>query len=202
MTALTMPQATTTQGNSGVDGAAEPDSHRTALTPKLALPEEATAARARLVSSLCFGAVCLAMIVAGLVGAQLGGAFLVVGILLGFFGLYGIPAALILGWIFGPRAGWAPRSELAGFGFGVGALAVLIGDLTVVGSTVVWSNIGGVHDGSDLGGVAIVTYVLGLIIVGLPALIATVPASWAWIALLRRVVAWQVARRPSLATTE
>ena len=202
MPALTMTQATAAESSPRVDAAPEPSGGWTTSGPRRGLPPEATTRRARLVSALCFGAVCVAMIVAGLVGAQLGGAFLVVGVLAGFFGVYGIPAALILDWTFGPRAGWAPRSELAGFGFRVGALAVLIGDLTVVGSTVVWSNVGGVRDGSDLGGIAIGAYILGLLIVGLPALVATVPASWAWIAVLRRVVAWQAGGRGSPATTE
>ena len=201
MTALTMTQATPAESNQGVDGAAGPQTSLTMPAPGRHLPPEATTRRARLVSALCFGAVCVAMGVVGLFVGMFGGLLGGTGAFVGFLGVGGIPAALILGWIFGPRAGWAPRDQLGGFGFGVGALAVLIGDLTVVASAVAWSTIGADPGAPGLVGSAIVAYVVGLLFFGLPALVVTVLASWAWMALLRRVVASQAAGRDRVATT-
>ncbi|HEX7474082.1 MAG TPA: hypothetical protein VF323_13445 [Candidatus Limnocylindrales bacterium] len=196
-----MTQATAAEGSPRVDGATDPHTGWAMPESRPSVPREAKTARARLVSALCFGAVSVAMAVVGLFVALLGGLLGGIGAFVGFLGVGGIPAALILGWTFGPRAGWAPRDQLAGFGFGVGALAVLIGDLTVVASAVAGSTIGAEPGASGLAGSAIVVYVVGLVVLGLPALIVTVLASWAWMALLRRVAASQVARRDPVATT-
>jgi hypothetical protein len=175
MIAVTMTQAT------DVEGAGRRE-----------LPHEAKAWRARLVSSFVFGGVCVAMIGAGILAAQLGDAGAAIGITVGAMGLYGIPAALLLGWIFGPRAGWGSSDERPGFGFKVGALAVVIGDLTVVLITVVLSGFG--HEiGPEAPGIAVLAFGLGLLIFGLPALVVTVPASWIWMSVLRRIV---IARAP------
>jgi hypothetical protein len=127
----------------------------------------------------------------GIVALFGGGSIAGVGAIVALLGLYGIPAALILGWTFAPRAGWAPGDEVAGLGAGVGALAVVIGDLTVactfLFSAVTSTTSSAVDLGPSLAGI----FGLGLLFFGLPALIATVPASWAWIALFRSVVAAQ-----------
>jgi hypothetical protein len=158
-----------------------------------AIPPVATSARARLVSALCFGGVCVGMIGSGGVVALFGhGSVSDVGAIVAWLGLFGIPAALILGWIFAPRAGWAAGDEVAGLGAVVGALAVVIGDLTVV-CIFLFSAGTSSTSSVDLGPSLVGIFGLGLLFFGLPALIATVPASWAWIALFRRVVAAQPA---------
>jgi len=163
------------------------------MTPSLpAIPPVARSARARLVSALCFGGVCVAMIGAGGVVALFGGeAVAGIGAVVAWLGLFGIPAALILGWIFGPRAGWAARDEGAGLGAGVGALAVVIGDLTVVCTFLFTAATSNTSSAAELGPSLVGIFGLGLLFFGLPALIATVPAAWAWIALFRCVVAAQ-----------
>jgi hypothetical protein len=99
MTAVTMTQATDVEG-----------------AERQEFPLEATKWRARLVSSLVFGGVCGAMVVAGIVAAQFSDAGAVIGITVGALGLYGIPAALVLGWVFGPRAVGAPGKGSPGTG--------------------------------------------------------------------------------------
>lgn len=193
MTALTMTQATPAEGTLPDGSAPTASAGWTIAVEPRPLPPVATTWRARLVSALCFGGVCVAMVGAGFAAAQFGGIIGGIGSLIGLLGLYGIPAALLLGWIFGPRAGWGTREELAGFGFKVGALAVVIGDLTVVVATLIGATTSR-ELGPDLVGIAVAFYSAGLIIFGLPALIATVPASWVWMALLRRIVASRAAR--------
>ena len=156
------------------------------------IPPVAKSARARLVSALCFAGVCIALMGAGdLVAVFGGGSVAGVGAVVALLGLFGIPAALILGWIFAPRAGWAAGDEVAGLGAGVGALAVVIGDLTVVCTFLVAAGASSTSQAVDLGPSLIGIFGLGLLFFGLPALLATVPASLAWIALFRSVVAAQ-----------
>jgi hypothetical protein len=159
-----------------------------------AIPPVAKSAPARLVSALCFASVCIALIGAGdLVAVFGGGSVAGVGVIVALLGLYGIPAALILGWIFAPRAGWAAGDEVAGLGAGVGALAVVIGDLTVACTFLGTAGASSTSPAVDLGPSLIGIFGLGLLFFGLPALLATVPASLAWIALFRSVVAAQPA---------
>jgi hypothetical protein len=150
----------------------------------------ATSPRARLVSALCFGGICVAMIGAGLVVAAFGSESVGgIGVVVASLGLLGIPAALILGWVFAPSAGWAAPEEVPGLGAGVGALAVVIGDLTTVVCTfLVGAAPSSASSAADLGPSLVGIFALGLVFFGLPALIATVLASWAWIALFRCVV--------------
>jgi hypothetical protein len=65
----------------------------------------------------------------------------------------------------------------------------VIGDLTVVVPLVLSS----FAHRPDVAGMVLLFYVVGLIVFGLPALVATVPASWLWIAILRRIVAGRAA---------
>jgi hypothetical protein len=150
--------------------------------PRPTLPAHASSIRARTASAVTFVLVCLGLVaISGLLainGVGLAG-------WPAFLGIFGIPAAAILGWTFGPRAGWGTHDEAVPLCGQVALLAVLIGDVTVVLAFAIpvgWA------DGGILA-VAIICALVGLVLFGIPALIVILPASLAWIAILRIVVA-------------
>lgn len=157
-------------------------------------PPEARAWQARLASALCFAAVCVGMVAVGAALARADDPIGAVGLLLGFFGSCGIPAALFLGWRFGPRAAWSDPDELLGLACGVGILAVLIGDATVVVVDALSMGLAGVGPFAELVPGVLMFFLMGLLFFGLPALLATVPASLIWIVVYRTVVARRLRR--------
>jgi hypothetical protein len=119
--------------------------------------------------------------VAGLIGLAFEAPFL----------LLGIPAATVAGWFLGPAV--RPDGGMADPAIGMAVMTIAIADALVVAVSAVASL------ASSFGGIDPLTAVarglalwgIGLVIVGIPMLVITVPCGLAWAALVR-----VLARRP------
>lgn len=151
----------------------------------------------RLTSAVCFVGVCLAMVAGGEAAVVLapvifpwGDWLSPVGTSVAILGLFGIPAAAILGWVFAPRAWSGDPSGLNHLAIRVGVLAVILGNLTfAIGGLVASVALDSPGWFGPVGGF-IFTVTFLLVLLGLPAAAVTVPASATWIAVFRRVIAW------------
>jgi hypothetical protein len=102
--------------------------------------------------------------------------------------LIGIPAATVAGWFLGPKVPLG--GGVAGVAIGMAVLTTAIADALVVVPTVVASaassSVGGIDPlGAVAGGLAF--WGLGLVFVGIPILIITVPCGLVWAVLVRRL---------------
>jgi hypothetical protein len=102
--------------------------------------------------------------------------------------LIGIPAATVAGWFLGPKV--SPSGGLAGVAVGMAILTIAIADALVVVPTMVASSASSSYGGSDplsavTSGLAL--WGIGLVFVGIPMLIPTVPCGFVWAMLVRRL---------------
>jgi hypothetical protein len=121
------------------------------------------------------------------VGAGVACAIAVVAALLGFaisqsgFLGVGVPAAAIAGWVLGP--GIRARGGLVGPAFGMTILTIAVADgLFILGAA---GNPGGATAEGIWGYVAL--WAIGLVIIGIPMLILTVPCALIWAYIVRRL---------------
>jgi hypothetical protein len=97
-----------------------------------------------------------------------------------FLGL-GVPAAAIAGWLLGPSV-WR-GGGLAGPTLGMGMLTVAIADaLFVLGATATPS-----EAAAGAIGRYVALWVVGLVLVGIPMLIVTVPCGLLWVFIMRKL---------------
>jgi hypothetical protein len=147
-----------------------------ALKPDLAMPKAALDGRP---SRLTGASVAIGIAgIAGLVGTGLGAPFL----------LLGIPAAMAAGWVLAPRVG--PSTDLAGLGAAMGGLTVVLADtMLMVGAAAASLDSNGDMPRDLVAGVIGMTFfwMVGLLVVGLPVLILTIPCGVLWVFLVRRL---------------
>ncbi len=104
-----------------------------------------------------------------------------------FVAAWGVPVGALLGWLAGPRAARAASAgEWLGITFGIAGAAVVLGAIEV-GATV--ALLGGFTGAGDpisafLFGLLVLPF-FGIVIFGLPALVAIVPIALTWSALVR-----------------
>ena len=130
---------------------------------------------------------------ASLIGLIVGGAIpaipLVWGVMdsslmvLAIGGAIGMPIGLVLGGIFGPDARTDDRSKVVAVVAKIAVFAVIIGDLVIGGGLTVAMMAGGPM-GLFMG---VLATVIGLFVLGLPALLLTIPAAIAWVLVMRLV---------------
>jgi hypothetical protein len=115
--------------------------------------------------------------VAGLIGLGFGTPVL----------LIGIPAATVAGWFLGPKI--PPSGGLAGVAAGMAILTIAIADaLVVVPSTVISASSSyGASDPLSAVTSGLALWAIGLVFVGIPTLIVTVPCGFVWAVLVRRL---------------
>ena len=101
--------------------------------------------------------------------------------------LIGIPAATVAGWFLGPKI--PPIGGLAGVAAGMAILSIAIADaLVVVPSTVTSASSSyGASDPLSAVTSGLALWGIGLVFVGIPMLIVTVPCGFVWAVLVRRL---------------
>lgn len=129
---------------------------------------------------------------ADIVGMVLGGAIPVLGVALGsvadppiemlmIAGIVAIPLGIVLGSVYGIEAREADRQTAFDLALRMAILAVIVGDLVIGAVVTIALSLGGLSGV----GFGVVATVVGLLVLGLPALAFAIVCTLAWIAVLR-----------------
>jgi hypothetical protein len=121
-------------------------------------------------------------VAAALVAAPLGSPFLALG----------IPAATASGWLLGPRI--RPAESIVDPALRMAAVTVVVADAFLMLASMVLSIVrvdpyGGTTIVDAIGG-SLFLFTVGLVIVGIPMLLITVPCGLAWAGLVRSAATW------------
>jgi hypothetical protein len=145
---------------------------------------------ARMIAAGVAGAICLAIAGLGWLLAPEGWVL----------GLVGLPGTTLLAWRMGGHLTTSTRSGAAGVALGLSVGTILITDALVVGLIVISASVGAFASLTTDGGATFLAtffggavfglfmFVLGAIVVGIPAAIVVVPAALIWAALVRFLV--------------